>query len=262
MTDISTILLKSGHIRAESANNGGTWLLTLDRGAVKNALNLAMYEDLAALLAGFDASDTGRVVILAGASGCFTSGNDLSDFAAVGIDNIVSEDSSLWRFMVALRDCSKPVIVAVDGLAIGIGTTMLLHADAVFASARASFAMPFAKLGLCPEYGSSLLLPKRIGYLKAAQWLMLGDTISAEQAQDAGLVNAVVDDDALAAAMDYALRLQILPPKALITTKALLKSADKNSVAQCMLAEAEHFKAALSGKEFADAVAAFFGKSE
>ena len=261
MTDISAILLKSGHIRAELANDGGTWLLTLDRGAVKNALNLAMYEDLAALLAGFEASDTGRVVVLAGAGGCFTSGNDLSDFAAAGIDNIVSENSSLWRFMVALRDCSKPVIAAVDGLAIGIGTTMLLHADAVFASAQASFAMPFAKLGLCPEYGSSLLLPKRIGYLKAAQWLMLGDTVSAEQAEGAGLVNAVVDD-VLAAAMDHALRLQALPPNALITTKALLKSADKNSVAQCMLAEAEHFKAALNGKEFAEAVAAFFGKSE
>ena len=259
MTDISTIELNSGHICAESVNGGATWLLTLDRGAVKNALNLAMYADLAALLSGFSADDSARVVIITGAGGCFTSGNDLADFAAMGIECVVSEQSSLWRFMVALRDCPKPVIMAVDGLAIGIGTTMLLHADAVFSSKLASFSMPFAKLGLCPEYASSLLLPQRAGYLKAAEWLMLGSAFTAQEAQIGGLVNAVVDD-ALAAAVDHALRLQAMPPNALVTTKALLKSAGKSSVEQCMLAEAEYFKAALNGKEFSDAVAAFFNK--
>lgn len=260
MTDISTIGLNSGHICAESVNGGATWLITLDRGAVKNALNLAMYADLAALLNGFSADDTARVVIITGAGGCFTSGNDLADFAAMGIDSVVSEQSSLWHFMVALRDCPKPVVIAVDGLAIGIGTTMLLHADAVFASPSASLSMPFAKLGLCPEYASSLLLPRRAGYLKAAEWLMLGNAFTAQEAQAGGLVNAVVED-ALAAAVDYALRLQAVPPDALVTTKALLKSADKSSVEQCMLAEAQHFKVALGGKEFADALAAFFNKS-
>ena len=260
MTDISTIGLNSGHICAESVNGGATWLLTLDRGVVKNALNLAMYADLAALLTGFCADNSARVVIITGDGGCFTSGNDLADFAAMGIDGVVSEQSSLWRFMVALRDCPKPVVVAVDGLAIGIGSTMLLHADAVFASKKASFSMPFAKLGLCPEYASSLLLPRRSGYLKAAQWLMLGSTFTVEEAQAGGLVNAIVED-ALAAALEHALRLQAMPPNALVTTKALLKSADKSSVEQCMLAEAEYFKAALNGKEFADAVAAFFNKS-
>ncbi|HEY7774475.1 MAG TPA: enoyl-CoA hydratase-related protein [Marinagarivorans sp.] len=259
MTDISAISLNSGFIRAELSNDGGTWLLTLDRPAVKNALSLAMYADLAALLNGFAGNENARVVIIRGAGGCFTSGNDLGDFASAGIDGVVNEQSNLWRFMVALRDCPKPVVMAVDGVAIGIGTTMLLHADAVFASPSASFAMPFTKLGLCPEYASSLLLPRRVGYLKAAEWLMLGTAFDADQAKAGQLINDVVDN-ALAAAQEHALKLQSMPVNALQTTKALLKSADKATVDQCMLTEAEYFKAGLRGKEFAAAVAAFFGK--
>lgn len=261
MTDISAIPLNSGFVRAELSNDGHTWVITLDRPSVKNALSMAMYEDLRVLLDGFVRDDEARVVVITGAGGCFTSGNDLADFASAGIEGVVSEQCSLWRFMLALRDCPKPVVIAVDGIAIGIGTTMLLHADAVFASSSASFAMPFAKLGLCPEYASSLVLPRRVGYLKAAEWLMLGAAFSAEQAKAGQLVNDVVDDP-LAAALEHALKLQSIPVSALKTTKMLLKLPDKAEVAQCMSTEAEYFTAGLKGKEFAAAMAAFFNKTQ
>jgi enoyl-CoA hydratase/carnithine racemase len=259
MIDLSTITLSSGFIRAERFSQDRLVLITLDRISCKNALNLAMYEDMVRLFEGLTGCAQTRAIVMTGAGGCFTSGNDLGDFASAGVAGVVSSHSSLWRFMVCLRDCPIPVVMAVDGLAIGIGVTMLLHADAVFTTERSTFAMPFAKLGLCPEYASSFLLPRLAGYFRAAEWLMLGETFSAKAAFNGQLVNGIAVD-ALQAALEYANKLAQMPVEALRVTKMLLRSGDKKAVVLAMENEAEHFKKALAGPEFGAALAAFFNK--
>ena len=257
MTKLSDISLDSGFIKAQTLQDDTLWQVSFERIASKNALNLAMYQDLANILAGFVEQPEARVLVVTGSEGCFTSGNDLADFASAGADGALSSESPLWQFMLALRDCPKPVVMAVEGVAVGIGSTMLLHADAVFAAPSASFAMPFAKLGLCPEYASSFIIPRLAGYLQAAQWLMLGETFSAEEALRGRLINAVAQEP-LTAALEHAAKLAAMPPQALINTKQLLKASDKQAIDTCMTQEAQVFAKALSGKEFAAAIAAFF----
>lgn len=259
MTDALNVLLNSGFIKVQALQNETLWQVSLERTAYKNAINLAMYQDLTQILEGFVSSHKARVLVMTGCKDCFTSGNDLADFASAGANGAVSSGSPLWHFMLALRDCPKPIVMAVEGVAIGIGTTMLLHADAVFASPNASFAMPFVKLGLCPEYASSFIVPRLSGYLKAAKWLMLGEPITADEALQGNLINAVAQEP-LKAALQHANQLAAMPPQALITTKKLLKAHDKPAIDACMQQEAKAFSEALVGKEFAAAITAFFNR--
>lgn len=237
--------------------DNGVLEISLRRPTRKNALNLVMYEELARLF-GESAEDTAvRAVIITGSDGCFTSGNDLQDFIEGA--QLDFADSPLGRFLWALTTYPKPVIAAVEGAAIGIGTTMLLHCDLAYAHADSQFRLPFAQLGLCPEYASSLLLPRTAGYAKACEWLLLGQNFSAEQALTGGLLNDVVAEP-LTVARKQAAHIALMPPAAIRRTKALLKAPLMPRVQKVMVAEAEAFVDALQGQEFAEAASAFFEK--
>jgi enoyl-CoA hydratase/carnithine racemase len=240
-----------------SHTDKGVLEISMNRPARKNALNMSMYEDMAKLLSTSAEDSTVRVVVITGSQQCFTSGNDLQDFIQGGQLDI--QDSPLGRFLWALTTYPKPVIAAVDGLAVGIGTTLLLHCDLVYASANSEFKLPFAQLGLCPEYASSFLLPRIAGYVKACEWLLLGQSFNSEQALQGGLLNQIVDDP-LAMAHQQAALMAKMPPAALRRTKAMLKAPLMPRVQKVMVAEAEAFVEALQSPEFAEAATAFFEK--
>lgn len=221
-----------------STTEGCVLILTINRPERRNALDTPMYERLAHELnrAG-DAGDV-RVVVLTGAGGYFTAGNALEEFAS---PTPPSELAGV-RFLRALAACPKPVLAAVEGGAIGIGTTLLLHCDAVHVGESTRFGAPFVNLGVCPEGASSLLLPRSAGYKRAAQILLFGEPFSAWQAVDAGIVSAVVHDgDALDATLAAARKVAALPPGAVRTTKALLRRADRAAVAEAMDVEERAF---------------------
>ncbi|MFL0805617.1 MAG: enoyl-CoA hydratase/isomerase family protein [Agarilytica sp.] len=230
--------------------------LMINRPERKNALNLAMYQALADEIKA--APDRGaRVILLYGAGDCFTSGNDLADFAS-GSD-LSSEDNPIARFIFALLYCPIPVVVSVHGVAVGIGTTLLMHSDLVYADENARLRLPFVNLGLCPEFASSLVLPQLAGHVKAAEWLMLGDFFSANDALAVGLVNEVVDSP-LAKARAQAERLAKQPPAALRQAKALMKAPGRSALEAVIHEEFKGFAEGLQGPEFAEAAAAFFEK--
>lgn len=235
--------------------------ITFNRPDKKNAINLAMYTAMADALKSAADDDSVRAVVLNGAGGLFTSGNDLGDFATLVSqpDKLASLDNPILNFMTSLEQCPKPVVAAVDGVAVGIGTTLLLHCDLVYCTPGASFSLPFVNLGLAPEYACSYLIPRMAGHVKAAQWLLLGEAFSATDAALAGLVNEVVDDvEAYALARAHTIARQ--PPAAVRTAKMLLRSATRAHVSETITREIEQFAAALSGPEFQEAVAAFFEK--
>ena len=192
--------------------------ISLNRPDKKNALTGAMYTELAEILE--SRVDDVSAVILTGGSD-FTAGNDLADF----LQNPPAEGNApVYRFMHALTGCPVPVIAAVDGVAVGIGTTLLLHCDFVYATANTLFVMPFIDLSVVPEFASSLLLPQRVGYVKAAEMLLLGERFDAETALQCGLINQVCDSDSLmATANATAERLAAKPRSALIQSKALMR---------------------------------------
>lgn len=225
----------------------------------KNAINLEMYLALEAALLQAEENSSVKVVILTGSNACFTSGNDLAVFASPS--QLTDLDNPIFKFMSALRTVSKPVVAAVDGIAIGIGTTMLLHCDFIVASRSAEFRLPFVDLGLTPEYAASFLLPRLVGHAKACEWLMLGESISAEQGLQFGLVNRIADAPLLSA-RELAEVLTKKPQRALRTTKALLKATLNASVDRVIEKEVDLFSRALAGNEFAEAAAAFFEKRE
>jgi len=224
----------------------------------KNAITRAMYQALADAIAAAECDAAVRVMLLAGDASCFTAGNDLKDFA----DNPPrSVDSPVFQFLRTLSHATKPVVAAVGGPAVGIGTTMLLHCDLVFAAPNARFHLPFVNLGLCPEAASSFLLPQLAGYQRAAAFLMLGEPFSAEQAREAGIVNAIVPEaELLAVAGEAAQKLAAKPPASLRLTKQLMKAQHMKTVEQAMATESAHFGTLLSSPEAKEAFAAFFEK--
>ena len=168
--------------------DGAIATVAFNRPEKKNAITAAMYQSAADALQAADANAAVRVIVITGDGGCFTAGNDLEDFLQrppQGHDNPVTQ------FMHALRTTTKPVIAAVPGLAIGIGTTLLMHCELVYAAETAKFAMPFTQLGLCPEFASSVLLPRMAGYQRAAEKLLFGEPFDAIEAEKMGLVNRV-----------------------------------------------------------------------
>ena len=226
--------------------------VVLDRPAKRNALTRAMYRALGDALAGAPASGA-RAIWLHGSTECFTAGNDLGDFA----DAVPGERSAAWEFLEALIACDVPIVAAVNGAAVGVGTTMLLHCDLVYCSVGARFQLPFVNLGLCPEAASSLLLPARAGALRAAELLLLGDPFDAAAARDAGIVNAVLPTaaatDSLALARAEALAAK--PVAALRQTRALLRR-NRAEVLAVMREEGTAFAELLHGPEAREVLAA------
>lgn len=251
--------------RVLQQKESNTAILTLNRPDKKNAITRAMYLNLVDALREAEHDTDVKSVVLAGQGACFTSGNDLGDFAESGLGSeaagLDSDSNPVLTFLDAYRKFPKPIIVAVHGDAVGIGTTLLLHSDLCYASSDALFSLPFVKLGLCPEFASSYLLPRLAGHVKAFEWLVLGQSFGAAEAQAFGLINAVVEEPfehALTVARSFA----NLPPKAVVEAKRLIKSASIKPVDQCMVDEVKQFSQALQGREFAEAVTAFFEKRQ
>lgn len=232
----------------------GVRQITMNRPDRRNALDRATYQGLIDALAAADADAAVRAVVLTGAGGCFTSGNDIKDFAAGGLEGPrVAID-----FLTAISTARKPIVAAVEGFAVGIGTTMLLHCDLAYAGRGASFRLPFVTLGLCPEGGSSYLLPLIAGSKRAAELLMLGEAFDPEQAREAGLINDVTEEGgALALALEKARALAALPPQSVALTKSLLKRGGAAAVAETIATEARHFGERLMSAEAQAAFAAF-----
>lgn len=238
-------------------DEAGLRTIRINRPEKKNALTRAMYAAMAGALRDAASSPAVRAVLVTGGEACFTSGNDVADFKARG-DQAAEVPSPARDFLAALRDCPKPVVAAVAGYAIGIGTTMLLHCDFVYAADTAVFRMPFVDLGLCPEGGSSLLVPQRAGQLLANELLMLGEAFSPATAVRAGIANAVVPlAELFPTAEGIARKLAAKPPAAMATTKRLLRQADETRLSAHMTEEFAKFGALLRGPEAAEAVAAF-----
>ena len=235
---------------------GSVLTLSFNRPAKMNALTRAMYAGLAKGL-NDAAGDFGiRTVILTSEGDHFTAGNDIVDF----MDNPPTSDSSeVAQFLAALLNFPKPLIGAVKGNAVGVGTTMLLHCDVVVASPSANFSMPFASLGLVPEAGSSFLFPALVGYQRAAKIFFTGESFGADAALEMGLI-AEIDSDALAGATKIAQHIAEQPPQAIINTKALLKARNHESVAAVMKAEFEIFAMALQSDEAMEAFMKFMAK--
>ncbi|MBX7084600.1 MAG: enoyl-CoA hydratase [Nannocystaceae bacterium] len=232
--------------------------ITIDRAAKKNALTLAMYDAMTAALQRARDDAAVRVIVLRGSGGHFTAGNDLMDFMQQPPS---SNDSPVGRFLDLLVTHPKPILAAVEGVAIGIGTTLLLHCDLVWAATGARLQLPFVPLGLSPEAGSSLLLAQRCGHVRAAELLLLGEPFGPERARELGLVNEVVEATALHDRVrERAAAIAALPPASVRATKALMRAPVLAALQTVMHSEAEVFFARLRSPEAAEAMSAFFGK--
>ena len=240
-------------IRTETAD--GIARIEIARPERKNAFTAQMYGAMADALAAAAADPGVRAVVLHGAPDVFSAGNDIHDFLT---RPVVEGNTETVRFMQALMNHERPVIAAVNGAAVGIGTTMLMHCDLVYAGDDAKFSMPFVSLGLCPEYASSLLVPLAAGYHKAAEKLLFGEPISAEEALEMGIVNRLLPPtEVLEYALRQARRFCTLPPEAVRESKRLLKAGWRAAVQQTMATELESFGRLLTSPESREALNAF-----
>jgi len=232
--------------------------IELARTDKKNALTQDMYRAMLQALADADADAQVRAILIHGARDCFTAGNDLKDFLERSPDGGPTDS---FRFIQALPGVAKPLIAAVGGVAVGVGTTMLLHCDLVYATPAARFQMPFVPLGLVPEASSSLLLPMIAGYQRAAELLLLGQPFSAEKALAAGFVTEIVPEaDLLEYARNAALAVAALPPASVRLTKQLMKRPLAPAIAAQMEEERKVFAERLQSGEAKEAMTAFFEK--
>jgi len=239
-------------------DDGPVRMVRINRPEKKNALTLAMYDAMAAAIEQAGGDDAIRCLLIAGAPGTFCAGNDIGDFVKMAQGGGLG--LPILRFLQALARCEKPLVAAVNGNAIGIGTTMLLHFDHVVAGADARFATPFVSLGLVPEAASSLLAPRLMGHARAFALLAMGRPLAAAEAKDAGIVNAVVapaavEDTALQAAREIA----ALPPQGVLIARRLMRGSVDDILAR-IDAEAEQFKARLQSPEAQAAFMAFFSR--
>jgi enoyl-CoA hydratase/carnithine racemase len=248
-----------------TATLNGVLTIEIARPEKKNALTVAMYQAMADALRA--AADDGavRAVLITGQPGIFTSGNDIEDFMArpPGQGGSDAAESPVFLFMRALLECDKPVVVAVTGAAIGIGTTLLLHCDFVYVSDEARLAMPFVGLGLVPEFASSLLVPRLMGDRRAAEKLLLGDPFTAEQAVDCGIASAVLPaGEVVNHARRVAERFNALPPGAVREAKRLMREPHRAEILRTIAAEGKLFTARLRSPEAMEAFQAFFQKRQ
>lgn len=243
-------------IRIEQAE--GVLRIDFNRPEKKNAITAAMYQSLADALENAAADPAVRAVLFGSSSAIFTAGNDLGDFRS---NPPRSAESPVFRFLRALAGAEKPLLAAVPGPAVGIGTTMLLHCDFVVAAQGARFHMPFVDLALVPEAASSYLLPRLAGWQAAAEMLMLGTPVDAARAQALGFVHRVVEGAELeSTALGLARALAAKPPEALRLTKRLMKDGLRDAVSAALEREGRVFAERLTTPEAKEAFAAFFEK--
>lgn len=239
----------------EIIEQGGVLEIHIDRPDKKNALTAAMYDSMTAALADASARSDIGAVLIAGKGDAFCAGNDLKDFTQGP-----QGGAAAFAFIRAIADFDKPLIAAVQGLAVGVGTTMLFHCDLVYAAPDARFIMPFVNLGIVPEAGSSLLAPATLGHAKAAAMLLLGEPMDAQTADRSGLVTAILPtEELLGHARAKAATLMKKPPKALAATRRLLKG-DPAALLDRIEEEARLFEQMLESEEAQEAFAAFFEK--
>ena len=234
----------------------GVLTLSFNRPAKMNAITREMYGALANGLNEAAGDFSVRAVIITSEGDHFTAGNDIKDFME---HPPTSDDTEVARFLGSLLNFPKPLLAAVKGNAVGVGTTMLLHCDVVLASPTANFSMPFTSLGLVPEAGSSYLFPLLVGYQRAARIFMTGESFGADEAREMGLVTTI-DSDVLAAATKVASQIAQQPPQAIINTKALLKASKHDAVEAVMKAEFQLFAMALQSEEAMMAFMNFMSK--
>ncbi|TCS41609.1 enoyl-CoA hydratase [Reinekea marinisedimentorum] len=236
----------------------GVLEMLFNRPEKKNAINAAMYERMAEILVDARKNPDVAVVLITGKGASFTAGNDLVDFMQ---NPPLDDESSVFRFLQTMADFPKPVVAAVKGHAVGIGTTLLLHCDIVICGESASFQMPFVNLGLVPEFASSYLLPLRVGHSKAAEWLMTGKVFDAFEAKAAGLINEVLKDEQyFSAARQKAHTLAKQPRESLQITKRLLKQPYMAKTLQTIEEEGDLFRKRLQSKECQQALQRFFAR--
>lgn len=239
-----------------TTRHGQTLEISFNRPDKMNAITRAMYAGLASNL-NEAAGDFGvRCVVITSQGDHFTSGNDIGDFMS---NPPTESDSDVAKFLGALLEFPKPLLAAVKGNAIGVGTTMLLHCDVVVAGPTAKFSMPFTSLGLVPEAGSSMLFPQLVGHQRAAKIFLTGESFSASEAQEMGLVGEIADDPRTKA-LEIAEKIAQQPPQAVINTKALMKAGKHDATAAVMRAEFEIFALALQSEEAAEAFMNFMSK--
>ena len=241
----------------------GILTIEFNRPERKNAITGVMYQTMADALVDAEGDSAVRAILIMGKPEIFTAGNDLEDFMknSAPVPGVPAEMRPVFQFMRALAGSSKPVVAAVSGAAIGIGTTLLMHCDLVYAADTAKFSMPFTQLGLCPEFASSLLFAQLAGYPRAAEKLLLGEAFLAQEAYDMGLVSKVLPAaELMPFAQRQAAKLVALPAASIRTTKALMKRTRNEEVTQAMAAENERFGAMLLEPEAKEAFGAFFEK--
>ncbi len=250
----------------KTATLNGVCTIEIARPEKKNALTVAMYQAMSETLKAARDDKAVRAVLITGQPGIFTSGNDIEDFMTRGVAPGAGQgsdamDSPVFQFMRALIDCDKPVVAAVTGAAIGIGTTLLLHCDFVYVSDEARLAMPFVALGLVPEFASSLVVPQLMGHRRAAEKLLLGDPFTPEQAVDCGIASAVLPaGEVVNHARRVAERFNALPPGAVREAKQLMRAPQHEALLQTIAKENAIFAARLKSPEAMEAFQAFFQK--
>lgn len=248
----------SDHILVE--RRGPVQVIRMNRPDKKNALTRSMYQAMSQALVAGDADPDVRVHVFLGVPGAFSAGNDLNDFMAVATGG--DGGLEVWNFLFALAGSQKPVVSGVDGIAVGIGTTINLHCDLTFATSRTLFRTPFVDLGLVPEAGSSLLAPAILGRQLAFALLALGEGFSAERAREAGLIYAVVGEDELeGAVMDAANMVAAKPPQALRIARDLMLGS-REAVKARIREEGERFQERLKSDEARTALVAFMTRKK
>ena len=236
----------------------GVMTLTFNRVDKKNSITRAMYAALADGLERAAQDAAVRVALIQGDATVFSAGNDIGDFQNAPADPGPREEQPVWRFLRAIASFPKPIVAAVCGPAVGVGTTLLLHCDLVYAGDNAAFALPFVNLGLVPEAGSSLLLPQMLGYHRAAEALLLGEPFMAEAALEVGLVNRVLPPtECNAVAQQQARKLAAKPLASLVETKRLMKGSQQAAVLARMDEEGQLFGRMLHEPAAREAFAAF-----
>ncbi|MES2664186.1 MAG: enoyl-CoA hydratase [Pseudomonadota bacterium] len=233
-------------------------IIKFNRPEKKNAITSDMYRILTETLVNADQNPHIRAIILAGNGDCFTAGNDLQDFLH---NPPIDSHSPVLKFLHALSTVKTVLIASIHGSTIGVGATILLHCDLVYAASNTKIRFPFVDLGLCPEAASSLLLPAMVGHLKASQAILLGDTLDAHTAHAWGLINEVVDpNDLPSKALQIAQKIAAKPAAALRLSKSLLKNSISGSITKCIDEEAAAFSERLKSVEAKEAMTAFFQK--
>jgi enoyl-CoA hydratase/carnithine racemase len=242
----------------ETDQADGLLRIGINRPQKKNAITADMYRLMAEALAEAERTPAIKAVLIHGTPAVFSAGNDLQDFM---INPPSDEGAPVFRFLLGLAAASKPLVAAVTGAAVGVGTTLLLHCDLVYAGQGAQFRLPFTSLGLCPEAGSSLLLPAIAGHQRAAERLLLGEPFGPAEARELGLVNEVLpDDQVLDHARAQARKLAALSLPALQATKRLMKRVSRAAVEEQIREEAVQFRQLLVSPEAQQAFAAFFAR--